>query len=202
MGYIEAVLPDMPAPRADCAAVLLGTRLFVLGGLDGEVMDTVDRVECIDVERFLEGYRDSRPTAVKAWTTMPSMIEPRMSFAAGVVSGGIIIVAGGEDDATNPIASAEAFDPETEVWTQLPCMHEARSHCTAAVADGCLVVIGGKNAYGVSINTVEAYAAAEKRWVQLPSMSLSRTNCAAEFSAHAPFAGPNSLRWHAMKPPI
>jgi hypothetical protein len=55
-----------------------------------------------------------------------------------------VVVIGGETASGLPTDSVERFDPETETWSELPDLPEARSNHTATLLDdGRLLIVGG-----------------------------------------------------------
>lgn len=89
---------------------------------------------------------------VSQWRAAAPMLAPsRVAFAAGVL-GGRIYVAGGTTHAGEPLASAEVYVPECDMWQPLPPLPKAgactgvvvgdRFHVLALDGEGCIVVRG------------------------------------------------------------
>ena len=67
------------------------------------------------------------------------------------------------------LATAQLWDPETDVWTELPPMTKGRSQPAGCVLpDGRFVVVGGHNAEGVHRDG-EVYDCARNEWKPLPA---------------------------------
>ncbi|HZN24510.1 MAG TPA: hypothetical protein VFB75_09800, partial [Burkholderiales bacterium] len=83
-------LPDqvnMPTPRQNAAAAVLGSKIYVIGGQDGTDQPREGRV----VEIF--------DTATGAWSTGPLLPKRRRFPAAAVLDGTIYVIGGRESNA-------------------------------------------------------------------------------------------------------
>jgi hypothetical protein len=82
-------------------------------------------------------------------------------------------VAGGafdDDDGEKILATAELWDPVTNVWTELPPMTTARKFAAGCVLpDGRFVVVGGHNNSGDSQRDGEVHDSARNEWTPLPA---------------------------------
>jgi hypothetical protein len=91
----------------------------------------------------------------------------RHASVGGLLPGGQVIVAGGSKEYRDYgvadedfLAMAELWDPETNVWTELPPMTTARTQAAGCVLpDGRFVVVGGHNAEGILVDRTQ-------RWCQ------------------------------------
>ena len=80
--------------------------------------------------------------------------------SSGVVYDGKMVIIGGESGAQVPAHSeAEAFNPETMMWTTLPNLNTGRHGTGAAVIDGKIyTAAGSKNrGGGPELNSVEVF---------------------------------------------
>jgi N-acetylneuraminic acid mutarotase len=112
----------MPTARAHAAAAELGGRIIVAGGdLDGgySAAQMVATVESYD------------PTT-DAWTTLPSLPQPRSGLRAAVFVGRLL-VGGGPFQTTSMTPELYAYDPVANEWSVLPLPGRFD---TALVSDG------------------------------------------------------------------
>jgi hypothetical protein len=108
-----------------------------------------------------------------SWSAVAPMRAARCGAVGGLLAGGRVIVAGGEyyDYAgANILATAELWDPVTNVWTELPPMATARKHAAGCVLpDGRFAVVGGHNDSGDTKRDGEVYDSARNEWTPLPA---------------------------------
>jgi Kelch motif len=87
-----------------------------------------------------------------AWVATSSMVEWRQESSATKLPDGRVIVAGGHDIFSNPLRSAEIFEPEPVkpgsgefgTWSPVADLNEARAgHASILMQDGHAIVIGG-----------------------------------------------------------
>ena len=87
----------------------------------------------------------------------PGMNTRRAAHTATLLSDGSVLIAGGfreEGTSEVSIATAEIYDPETNIFTPTAPMNEARSgHTATLLADGQVLIVGG---WGVSGRTATA----------------------------------------------
>src|SRR5215472_18769585 len=74
---------------------------------------------------------ESRSFAVGAFSTNGPMHIPRYFHTATVLQNGTVLVAGGDNDTSGPLSSAEIYDPSTGTWTNTGSMSSVREHHTA-----------------------------------------------------------------------
>eukprot|EP01047_Picozoa_sp_COSAG01_P054096 COSAG01_NODE_5870_length_3980_cov_35.431847_2_plen_166_part_00 len=121
-------LPSMSTPRQDAVAVALGDgKVLVAGGFK------------------TSGYEDINLASAEvlaadgsSWSAVAPMHTARYGAVGGLLPGGRVIVAGGsenDDDGENILATAELWDPVTNVWTELPPMATARLHAAGSLCD-------------------------------------------------------------------
>ena len=82
------------------------------------------------------------------------MAVARYWAAAAAINGRLYVVGG--YNGTDPLTTAEIYDPATAKWRTLAGMHMARWSSGAAAINGKLYTVGGNNGYATTtIN--EAY---------------------------------------------
>jgi WD40 repeat protein len=139
--------------RAGQTAVLLpGARVLIAGGSNGGgSFQPTASAELYD-------------HATGSWARTGSMSTVRVYAAAGLLSDGTVLVAGGSsqtssDDPVSP-APGELYDPVRESWTSTARMIEARSYPTATLLQsGKVLVTGGRSEpiFGSSLASAELY---------------------------------------------
>jgi N-acetylneuraminic acid mutarotase len=87
--------------------------------------------------------------ATGQWTATSSMTSERCSHTATLLPNGQVLVAGGEDNNGNSLASAELFSPATGTWEATRSLNTARTGPLAELlGSGTVLVAGGENVTG------------------------------------------------------
>jgi N-acetylneuraminic acid mutarotase len=148
-------LPPLLQPRAAAAAGVVGDRIVVTGGVDanGKLLNTTE---------IFDG---------NSWKLGAPMPTPRQMLA-GAADDKMVYAVGGTNG-TSDLATVEAYDPVTNVWTTLPDLAQPRSDFGVAVADQRLVAVGGKSA-GQVLKSVAMLDLATTTWANLPDMATPR----------------------------
>ncbi|HEX6539573.1 MAG TPA: kelch repeat-containing protein [Candidatus Dormibacteraeota bacterium] len=87
--------------------------------------------------------------ATSTWSSVGSMAAPRWGFAATTLSNGKVLVAGGENAATDgciceELRTAELYNPATRTWSAAGSMSQGRTNPTATLlSSGDVLVVGG-----------------------------------------------------------
>lgn len=144
-------LAPLPEPLDHIQGVVVGDRIFYIGGLRRWPDEETGAVYVYDpaFDRFSRG------------TPMP---RPR--GAGGVaVHGGKVYYAGGLSDG-RAVTWLDVFDPRSGRWRALPDMPRARDHFQAVFAGDRLIVTGGRQRdLGTELADTDAYDVGEARWV-------------------------------------
>jgi hypothetical protein len=129
--------------------------------------------------------------ATLAWgggsTVPPDLPAPWTGFSRGPLSGGRLVVAGGESLASlggESLAVAFEWAPGRAAGTPRPPMGSPRAYAGAAVrSDGRMLVAGGAGAggalAGAALASVELLAADGNGWAALPPMAAARCGAVA-----------------------
>ena len=130
--------PSMTIPRSFCACAVIGHRIFVVGGRNGD--NELDSVEYLG---FAEERKDDSLSTIisfsSAWTTHSELVlsNPR-AYCAMVAVGSCLVVVGGWGDST-----VEVLDTNrNRVWN-LPPFVVYRSSCSMVAVANKVAVIGG-----------------------------------------------------------
>lgn len=133
----------LPAARTDGAAVQVGSKLYYIGGSDGQTAQpNVWVAESVSVGNF------------DAWADGPSLPEPRSDASVLAVSGTIYVI-GGLDASGAPTTTVFSLTPNTQTgeigdWTLVEglSLPEARAGAAGAVASDGILLLGGDGPSG------------------------------------------------------
>jgi hypothetical protein len=102
------------------------------------------------------------------------MAQPRAYHTATLLSNGRVLVAAGRTE-SNPLASAEVYDPATRSWASTGSLTQQRSEHTATLlADGRVLVAGGRLLPSTDISSAEIYDPASGTWAPTGSLNQPR----------------------------
>lgn len=188
---VEAYRPSAGSWSLQPASMLTARYLFGSAvGLDGTIYavggryldQTLDAVEAYSPGCVPDGG-SANASAPDAGPLAP-MPTPRAYTGAALGPDGRIYVVGGVGDGGYFVATAEAYDPAANQWTELAPMPSPTSNMGATFGpDGLLYAVGGLVGISVGCGTpgpyyessqVEAYDPATDQWVSKPSMANAR----------------------------
>lgn len=138
----------LPEPRSLAAVASDGTRLFVLGGTDGNAPQA-------------GAYRYD--SAADAWTNLPALAFARTQ-AAAVVLGGNVYLLGGENDGLplNLVERVNGLNPGA--WAAVRAMPTTRFGLAAVATGNRIYALGGKTNGGAVLSTFEVYDVNANSW--------------------------------------
>ena len=155
----------MSGPRAGPGAAAVDDRFVYVAGGNVAGACPID-----NLDRY-----DSQSNSWEPLTPMPA--GPRRFLSAAVV-GRTFYAIGGEVNACGslgtPLATMEAYDVDTGLWSARAPMPTARSFFGVAVVDGIIYAVGGGDASG-NLATVEAYNPATNTWTTRAPMPSGRS---------------------------
>ena len=185
---------SLPVPLEESAAAAVSGKLYVMGGFDG-AGNSLSTVYIFDGTTWTEGPRlplgVDHPAAATldghvylsgghsgsadsahvfrldgaAWTEVASMRYARGGHTL-VAAGGRLYAIGGNTAAGN-VALAEAYDPQSGQWTDLPPQPAPRNHVSgfAYAADVCAA--GGR---APNTARVDCFNLESRMWERLPDL--------------------------------
>jgi hypothetical protein len=141
--------PALPAPRSSAASVVLGSTLYVIGGLDASGAPTTT----------VYSLTAGNDGTLGDWKTEDALAlpAPRAGASAVALTDGIAVMGG--SDANGPTKtvwkSQQDKSGAPQAWTDQSPLLEANVGGTAVHVGGVIFVIGGQNASGAPVATVQ-----------------------------------------------
>jgi hypothetical protein len=122
--------------------------------------------------------------ANKSWSDGGTMSAARSGATATLLASGAhkgdVLVAGGYDNATGEVSSAQLFDPSDDSWSATGSLTDARDAATAtALPNGDVLVAGGDNGAGGALASAEVYGADSGTWHKVANLTGAREFAAA-----------------------
>ncbi|MFZ5988353.1 MAG: S8 family serine peptidase, partial [Bacillota bacterium] len=160
-----SMIPNMPTARRGAKAVLIGRKIYVIGGYDGT--QYLDKVEVYDLDSI-----DKQWITKQKNSTTETWMTPRSNFGMAAY-GGKIYVFGGVNS-SGYLSSIEEYNPATNTWTTLSVrLSTARKDLAACTMSGRIYTLGGTN--GSVLGTVEEFDPETKTIKSWPILSKSRS---------------------------
>jgi non-specific serine/threonine protein kinase len=120
-------LAEMPAPRADHVAALIGDTTYVLGGGD-------DAATLIPEVIAFDGT---------AWRSVGTLAEPVRYPAVAVIDDAVYLFGGVSSSEGTDTASVQRYDPATGTTQVVAELPTPLSHASAVLLGGRVYVVGG-----------------------------------------------------------
>jgi N-acetylneuraminic acid mutarotase len=161
---------SMAVARFKHAAVRLASgEVLVVGGTSSEPSDN----------RPLASAEIYNPTT-GSWRAVGSLAAGRELVKAVLLPDGRVLAVGGcvgDFGRYKALASAEIYDPQTEMWTATGALAEARTQfAMTLLADGRVLAAGGARPFTSALSTAELYDPASGKWSSAGSMRTKRWN--------------------------
>jgi WD40 repeat protein len=100
----------------------------------------------------------------------------RCAHNATLLPSGKVLIAGGIADVSNPLSSAELYDPTTGTWTITGSLNGGRWANTATLlSNGKVLVVGGYDGNS-DIPSAELYDPANDKWTDTGTLNTARDN--------------------------
>jgi N-acetylneuraminic acid mutarotase len=155
-------LPPMPESRGAGGAAVVGSKLYVVGGV------TTTPGGARSLARHTLVYDITRRT----WSRAPGPTR-REHLGVTALNGRLYAVGGRTAGFDTNLAAFEVYRPGARRWLRLAPVPGKRGG-TAAGAVGRFVVSAGGEAPGGTIRTVFAYDTRSRRWRRLPNLPTPR----------------------------
>jgi N-acetylneuraminic acid mutarotase len=171
----------MPSTRGALAAVVAGTKAYVIGG---SAMPSWERT----IKGFTPAFGGEQSTANEVydvvedkWHRANPMLTGRNHHAIGLINDKIYVVGGRVGSAfvggSTNISANEEYDIAKDTWRPRWLMPTPRSGCMGAVLGNKLHVIGGEYIQGGSMGVFrahEVYDPVSNSWALAPNMLTAR----------------------------
>jgi len=158
-------LAHLPAARQEHAVVAAAGEVYVIGGYNPNVTDSV---QAYDPAK--DKWRDVKSFPVKMNHGNAGSINDKIYVAGYYINGGM----------STATTDAYAYDPKSDAWTKvssMPTGTERAASCVAVDA-GSMYVIGGAN-NGKSVDKAARYDPTANTWEELPALPERREHCSA-----------------------
>jgi uncharacterized protein (TIGR03437 family) len=153
-------LATMPTPRGASGVAVIGTRIYVAGGLASS-----------GVVRSFEAF----DTATRQWAVLPAMPTARDHLTAQSLNGKFYALSGRNGGTMLP--QTEEFDPATNTWRTRAPIPVPRGGLASGIAGGRIIVFGGEGPSGTPERTFKqthAYDPSTDQWTSLADMPTPR----------------------------
>jgi N-acetylneuraminic acid mutarotase len=150
-------LPAPPEARAAGGAAIVGTRLYVAGGVAPTGLARTMLV--FDLVR-------------RRWAAVPGPTA-REHLAVTATGGRIYALGGRTAGFDTNTRLVETYDPRTKRWSRLPPLPDARGGTGAAAVGATILSVGGEATTG-TIPSVFALNTRTRRWRRLPNLPTPR----------------------------
>jgi N-acetylneuraminic acid mutarotase len=164
--------PDLPQAQGAGAAAIVNRHLHFIGANDSTRTIELGAHWSLDLDDEAAG-----------WSARADMPNPRNHIAGAAIGGMIYAIGGQHGEQETQVAQAEVdrYDPQTDTWTTVAALPQARSHIGAGtfVMNGKIVVVGGEIAYETQRDTVLAYDPETNKWSLLGILPQPRSTAIA-----------------------
>lgn len=154
--------PDLPTLLHDPSAVILGEKIYIVGGEDWIERARTDIVRVFDI-------------TTNQWSIARPLPIP-LDHIGVSTDGNRIYVVGGFTGHGKKAVSDRLFiyDPKTDVWQEGSRMSEPRGALTADFINGLLYAVGGVNSSRIPVTTNEVYDPISNSWSKTAPMPTAR----------------------------
>ena len=151
-------IAPMPAPRSQAAAVAIGSRIFIVGGAQGDRLVSPTYVY---------------DTATDRWSTAAAIPTPRDHLAAAALDGRVCAIGGRRLSLLQNLAAFECYDPAADAWRSMPDAPTSRGGLGAATVGNRIFVAGGEQPLG-TFKEVDIFDSVAGTWTRGPNLPTAR----------------------------
>lgn len=178
----------MPTPRGSAQAVVVGGKIYVIGGAHANIPGKPTEPLWVGVPQIVTGTVEEYDPANNSWRARASMPTGRNHFLAAAIDNIIYAVNGrlGSSFVTMSDVTdlVEAYDPAADQWTYKGRSPTRRGDVAGDVYNGKIYVTGGEYEEPrgkVTFWAFEAYDPKTNSWQVLPHMQIARHGFVANF---------------------
>jgi len=153
--------PNLPAPRQDAAAAVLGGRIYLVGGFGPHDVQE-DTTLVLEPVEPISASPQPLAQRVGSWTSV-APIPAAIDHAGAAALEGFVYVVGGRVG-RKVSAAMWRYDPADDTWTPRAAMPIARYAPIVLAVDEKLYVIGGQTTRGRDELSIEVYDPAYDSW--------------------------------------
>jgi N-acetylneuraminic acid mutarotase len=152
---------SMPSPGAEASSVILGNKIYIIGGEDA------DKKAATNIVRIYDPNTDS-------WSASAPLPIPLDHTGSAAHNGKIYVVGGFTAEGKKPTDTLFIYDPDTNKWQRGKPLPGPRGALTADFINGTLYAIGGLDASHTPVGTNEAYDPKTNTWTEKAPMPTAR----------------------------
>jgi N-acetylneuraminic acid mutarotase len=143
---------SMTEPRSHFAFGLVGTKLYILGGIDRGAMPR-NTIYVYDIPN-------------NSWSTLSTTLPKNIAYCGSAVLGNVVYIIGGTDDQGNILKDTYAFDTSNNTISSKASMNTARQNHACAPLGGKIYCFGGDGGSN-PLQSIEVYDPSTNTWTQL-----------------------------------
>ncbi len=156
---------SLATPRQEVAAAVIGTNLYVSGGLIAGFQST----------RTVEVYN----TRTRVWRRIPDMPQRLHHHGMCALQGKLWVIGGYTGRTFSPTAQCHMYDPSKKLWSRIADLPQARGALVAVAIGGRIYAVGGVERFAGVVARLTVYDPGTNSWKTLPSMPTAREHLAA-----------------------
>lgn len=169
------IFPRCPARGLRLGVALAGSFFLWIAPLQAQapVITNPENLRELDVNIAISPLQ-----ADPEWLEMAPMPTARAGFATAAAGGKIYAIAGAIVDHCSPIATVEAYDPDTDLWTTglAPLPPPLRFRPASGALGGIVYVVAGlaNGCPGQALGTTQAYDPTTDLWTNKQPLNVAR----------------------------
>ena len=150
--FSRVYVTSLPAGRAFFGYGLVGSKFYVLGGIDAGSTPT-NTIFVYDV-------------IADSWSTLTVTLPKKIAWCGSAVLNDKIYIIGGQDDEGNVLNTTYEFNPANNTVSTKASLNNARQNHACAVLGGKIYCFGGDDGLS-NLNSIESYDPSTNTWTVL-----------------------------------